>query len=88
MTVSGQTLEKHNLLKVRVDVDMVCVFNDFNVIAEGHEHKTASTRELNRSSTETTPLLDLQLLCQLPDQQGFCLEISDLIGEAEREEIK
>lgn len=46
-----------NSLKVWVDVDIVCVANQFNVTARSHGVEAVSTQELDAGSRVLTPLL-------------------------------
>lgn len=46
-----------NSLKVRIDVDIVHIFNKFDVAARRHSLETVSTQELDTSSSVATPLL-------------------------------
>lgn len=54
--------KEFNSLKVRVDVDIVHIFNDFNVTARGHRRETVSTQERDTSGSVASPLLCLEAL--------------------------
>lgn len=70
-----------NSLKVRIDVDIVHIFNKFNVTARGHSLETVSTQELDAGSGVATPVLCCLAFSLFSADDCFLLKLSYLETE-------